>query len=444
MSGGIVAIAAVLQKLFNERANELAKETGFISRERKLTESKFVKTLLFGWLQKDMPSVEGLARAGVSHDLRISAQGIDQRFSLKAAEFLKSVLEEAMMQVILAKNPVAVERLKRFSSVYLSDCSVVCLPDELHELWRGTGGSEGSSRAALKIDTCLELKTGQLRCGLLQGKQHDSSSPLANAVYEKGCLRIQDLGYFNLERMKTQAERGEYWLSRYQVGTIIFDKQGQRIDMLNGLMALKKSGVKQHECNILLGVQTQIPVRLLIWQLPQEAAGRCRAKMKENAKNNGKTASQDSLALCDWKLLVTNADSELLPFNDGFLFYSVRWQIELLFKLWKSHGKLGRSASQNPWRILCELYAKLLAVMVQQWLVVTGCWHIPERSLVKATQMIREQSARLAACFNDFEALVAVLDDLAQRCEVGCRMNSRKKRPNSCQQFVQGYAFSLS
>ncbi len=166
--------------------------------------------------------------------------------------------------------------------------------------------------------------------------------------------------------------------------------------------------------------------------------------MKENAKNNGKTATQDSLALCEWKLLVTNADSELLSFDDCFLFYGVRWQIELLFKLWKSHGKLGSSVSQNPWRILCELYAKLLALIVQHWLVLTGGWHIPDRSLVKAGQMIREQSARLAACFNDFEALVAVLDDLAHRFEIGCRMNSRKKKPNSCQQLVQGYAFSLS
>jgi len=444
MNENIIAIAKVLQNLFNERADELAKQTGFICRERKLTGSKFVKTLLFGWLQKDTPTVEGLARAGVSHDLRISAQGIDQRFTSKAAEFLKSLLEEAMKQVVAAKLPVALERLNRFSAVYLSDCSVVCLPDELHEQWRGTGGSENTSRAALKIDTCLELKTGQLRCGLLQGKQHDSKSPLANAEYEPGCLRIQDLGYFNLERMKAQAERGEFWLSRYKVGTVVFDAQGERMDLLNILITLKKSGVKQHEYNILLGAQSQIPARLVIGQLPQEAAGRYRARIKENAKNKGKTASQDSLALCDWTLLVTNANAERLPFADCFLFYGIRWQIELLFKLWKSHGKLGSSASQNPWRILCELYAKLLALIVQHWLVLTGGWHIPERSLVKAGQMIREQSIRLAACFNNFEALVVVLDDLAKRFEVGCRMNSRRKKPNSCQQLVQGCAFSLS
>jgi hypothetical protein len=48
-----------------------------------------VKTLVFGWLQNDTPSVEGLARAGFSHDLQISAQGLDKRFTEKACELMK-------------------------------------------------------------------------------------------------------------------------------------------------------------------------------------------------------------------------------------------------------------------------------------------------------------------------------------------------------------------
>jgi len=382
-------------------------------------------------------------RAGFSHDVKMSAQGLDKRFTEKAARFVKSVLDEALGQVIKTNTAIEVEILQRFSHVYVADGSVITLPDELHERWQGTGGADGSRRSAVKLDTCIELKTGQLQCRLQQGKQSDNRSPLANAVYERGSLRLQDLGYFNLERMKAQSERGEYWISRYQIKTTLFDEQGLAIDLSSLLHGLKLAGVYQQEYLVELGVKTRLKARLLLMALPEAVAARCRAKMKENASNNGRTASQASLALCDWKILITNAEPELLSLKDCLLLYSVRWQIELLFKLWKSHSKLGHSNSANPWRRLCELYAKLLIVIVQHWIFLTGLWHIPERSLVKGGQMIKEQAARLAACINNIDALTQLLHEFTERFQIGCRQNTRKTRPNTWRQLVEGrYEFS--
>ena len=382
-------------------------------------------------------------RAGFSHDVRISAQGLDKRFTEKAAEFVKRMLEEALGQVIKASAAVDVEILQRFSHVYVADGSVITLPDELHEYWQGTGGAGGSSRSALKLDTCIELNTGQLQCNLQHGKQSDNRSPLANAVYERGSLRLQDLGYFNLERMKAQSERGEYWISRYQINTTLFDEQGLTIDLPSTLHGLKLAGVRQRECCVELGVKIHLKARLLLMGLPEEAAARCRAKMKEIAVNNGRTATQANLALCDWKILITNAEPELLSLKDCLLLYSVRWQIELLFKLWKSHSKLGHSNSANPWRRLCELYAKLLIVIIQHWIFLTGLWNIPERSLVKGGQMIKEQAARLAACINNLDTLTQLLREFTERFQIGCRQNPRKTRPNTWRQLAEGrYEFS--
>lgn len=437
-------VAKTLQFIFNERADILAKETGFIIRQRKITGSNFIKTFLFGWLQNHCPSMEGLVRSALNHGLHITAQGLDKRFNESAATFIKSVLDEAVGQVVKATTAVDVKILNRFTSVYVSDCSTVTLPDALHTLWRGTGGRENTSRAALKIDTCIELKSGQLQYGLLPGRHCDNHTPLAEAVYEPGCLRLQDLGYFNLDRMKRQAEQGEYWISRYQTNTRLFDEQGAEHDLPNLLMNLKKRDVQCHELAVELGVEARLKARLLVWRLPTEAADRARARVKEKAAKKGRTATAASLALCDWKILLTNAPIELLSFSECFLLYGVRWQIELLFKLWKSHGKLGHSNSKNKWRILCELYCKLLAVMVQHWIFLTGLWPIPERSLVKGGQMIREQSARLATCFNNLRALTQLLRELAKRFQVGCRQNTRKKRPNTWRQLEEGYEYSVS
>jgi hypothetical protein len=63
---------------------------GFILRQRKLTDSNFIKTLLFGWLQNNDPSVEALARAGFGHGLTITEQGVDKHSTEKADTFSSS------------------------------------------------------------------------------------------------------------------------------------------------------------------------------------------------------------------------------------------------------------------------------------------------------------------------------------------------------------------
>ena len=116
---------------------------------------------------------------------------------------------------------------------------------------------------------------------------------------------------------------------------------------------------------------------------------------------------------------------------------------ELLFKLWKSHGKLGHSNSANPWRRLCELYAKLLIVTIQHWIFLTGLWDIPERSLTKGGQLIKEHAVRLATCINDIHNLTLLLEEIAERFQIGCRQNKRKKRPNTWLQLAEGvYEFA--
>jgi hypothetical protein len=55
--------------------------------------------------------------------------------------------------------------------------------------------------------------------------------------------------------------------------------------------------------------------------------------------------------------------------------------------------------------------------------------------------MIKEPSARLAHCIDDFDALVELLKELADRFEYGCSLNARRKKPNTSQQLEAGRAF---
>ncbi|WP_412675036.1 transposase [Bacillus mycoides] len=59
-------------------------------------------------------------------------------------------------------------------------------------------------------------------------------------------------------------------------------------------------------------------------------------------------------------LLVTNAPSEILPATEVYAFYSLRWQVEIVFKTWKSIFSIHVNKRMKLERFQCHLYGQLL------------------------------------------------------------------------------------
>jgi len=85
-------------------------------------------------------------------------------------------------------------------------------------------------------------------------------------------------------------------------------------------------------------------------------------------------------------MVVTNVPRARLSLPEALVLLRLRWQVERLFRLWKEQGQIDEWRTKNPWRILCEFYGKLTAMLIQQWLIQEGCWQDPWRSLVKAAE----------------------------------------------------------
>ena len=115
----------------------------------------------------------------------------------------------------------------------------------------------------------------------------------------------------------------------------------------------------------------------------------------------------------------------------------MRWQMELLCKLWKSQGRVDESRSTKPWRILCEVDAKLLAMLIQHWVFLVSLWASPDRSVTKAAQTVQKQALHLASAFASVQRLGQALLTVKRCLAVGCRMNRRKKHPNTYQLLLQ-------
>jgi len=336
---------------------------------------------------------------------------------------------------------MSIPLINRFSSVRLMDSSTVGLPESLAELWPGCGDSHGQT-AALKIQVDLNFTSGALEAVWLQaGREHDQCRRAQQLELSAGSLRIADLGYFKLDMFEKYAAQEAFWLTRLKIGTLLYDLDGQEIVLEEWLKAQTEAQVEQP---VLLGHVHHIRCRLLASRVPDPVAQQRRRKMKREAQVKGQTLSAARLALASWTLLVTNVPCHLLTLAEALILYRVRWQIELLFKLWKSIGKLDVSLSQNPWRILCEVYAKLLALIIQHWIFLVSFWAYPDRSLTKAAQTIQRFALSLALVCQAKPLLSKLLITIDTCLAAGCRINPRRSRPNTYQLLLSCPDFPLS
>ena len=128
---------------------------------------------------------------------------------------------------------------------------------------------------------------------------------------------------------------------------------------------------------------------------------------------------------------------EQLSLDESLTLARLRWQIELLFKLWKSHGHLDKSVSANEWRILCEFYAKLLAMIVQHWLLLTSCWGFPDRSFFKAAKTVRQPAFSIMIAIGDSSALLQSLSCLQNTLQHRYPINKSCKTLRNFQILLQ-------
>jgi len=427
----VAYVSEQLKRILQERANELAKQTGCIQRKRKFSGAVLLQTLVFGWQQHPDASLEQLASTAELGEVSVTDTAVDKRFTPQCAAFLHTVLEEMSSVVVQAAHDVPIALLRRFSAVILEDSSSVALPDELTEIWRGCGGNQDHTAAAVKLHVRWELKGGRLwGPQLTNGRTSDHRSPWNSEQVLAGSLLVRDLGYFDLQRLAERHRAGAYSLTRLHAGTALFTPSGQSL-CLEQVLPARVGQMKQ--MHVLVGAKQRLPMRLLLLRVPKEVGDQRREDLLRDAQRRGQTISEETLRLADWTILITDVPPKHLRFEEALVLLRERWQMELLYKLWKQDGQIDEWRTSNPWRVLCELYAKLIGALLQHWLIVLFAWQDPQRSLVKLAQVVRDTSWTLMDALACGRRLSATLRLIGRRMRSGCHMNKRKKHPNSAQ-----------
>ena len=421
----LTKVGAALQLLFGTIAEDAGKVAGIIVRQRKFTCLSLARTFVLGFLHKPNASDEDLAQMAVQCGVAVTPQAVEQRHTAKLVTFLEELFRHAATVVVASTRTLAT-LLDRFTNVTILDSTTITVPDSMRERFRGCGGRHGSGKAALKLQVELDLRTGALsHIEIEPGRSPDAATVRQHAAYPAGSLRIADLGYFNVSVFAEMVQLSVYFLSRLQFGTKVYPLVGQAVAILEWLAQQPGPLVDQP---ILLGAAGRLPCRLIAWRLPKEQANRRRQKLRqEMLRKKGSVPSVARLAWCDWTILVTSVPEALLTPPEAVVLYRARWQVELLFKRWKSQDLVAVLSGSTEVRQMVRVWARLLAALVQHWLLVASVWGDPTRSWGKVCEAIRAFVGRLIAALDQLLELEKVLDDLHRTAAKTCQRNKRSQ-----------------
>ncbi len=351
--------------LTREEINAIAKKTGFFQRTGKICPFDFLMVLIFRLAVSYPPALRLMASL---LEKNVSRSGLHQRFTEKAAEFVKCCLQTIIAKQTMKDQPVSIKLLDSFNRVIIQDSSSWDVSSQLKKIYTGSGGS--ASEANCKLQFCYDYKTGSIiLLDDTKGTKPDQAyGKKIKDVVEENDLLLRDLGYSSYETFADIAQKKAYFCSRFLTTSDVWEIINNKYVKVDFEKILKQNDASV-ELNVFLKGKRKdqyLPIRLIAFQVPEEIANLRRNKLHKNAAKKGRTCSPKGLFLCNWSMFITNASDELIPSKIIRTLYRIRWSIELVFKNWKSILKIHvSSVRKNHWRIKCELYAKLiLAVMV--------------------------------------------------------------------------------
>jgi hypothetical protein len=344
---------------------DLATETGFCQRTSKLPPESFFDLLFYAVSLPQNSSLEYLVSYLESqYGIEMRKQSLDERFNERTVNFVKSVLSRLISEQF-SRILYCEEFLCEFNHVRIKDSTKFNVPSQLKSHYKGSGGSGSVSEAGISIQYEFDLKTGKfLDLTITESIRNDQQD--AKETVEDICkndLILRDLGYFSLPVLQKIEEKEAFFLSKLPSHLLVYDEKGVEIDFKNLYVFMEKNGIEKIEKQVFIG-ENKVPVRLVIGLVPiQVYQQRVRRKQEEERKRGRQTKDRTKFLL-HFNLFVTNVQASILPLEKVMPLYRFRWQVELMFKNWKSVFSIHALQKMKEERYITMLYIRLILIIV--------------------------------------------------------------------------------
>ena len=203
-----------------------------------------------------------------------------------------------------------------------------------------------------------------------------------------------------------------------KANSYLSDETGERLDLENTLKAARENTYIRQKIRI--GKTKQLQAYLIAERLSQAETDKRRRSIRYRAKRKAETPSKTLLRLAGYNLYITNIEADPLTPKQIGIIAGIRWQVELIFKSFKSLSKLSVSLSQKSYRILSEIYAKLIAVLIQHAVMLGAGYRHLQHSFIKTAKYIAGYARLLTVSFHHSKtALLKTFKDIKRSFENG-------------------------
>ncbi|EEL19620.1 Transposase for insertion sequence element IS231B [Bacillus cereus Rock1-3] len=113
-----------------------------------------------------------------------------------------------------------------------------------------------------------------------------------------------------------------------------------------------------------IGQYQKLPARVIIHRLTKEQTEKRLKEQAKKEKKKGITYKERSKRLSGINVYITNLSAENVPMEHIHDLYSLRWQIEILFKTWKSFFQIHKCKEIKKERLECHLYGQLISILL--------------------------------------------------------------------------------
>ena len=287
----------------------------------------------------------------------VSKQALFDRIGEAAVSFAKALLQHIITRRLNLK--AGSDLFRFFNKVIVQDSTTLKLPDCLSIFFPGNI-SRGVQKAVARIQCIINIKTfcflDFTLSGFTQNDQSASKDTIAHI--SKGDLVIRDLGYFVLKSFEQIIAAEAYILSRMRYGMKLYDTKGHAVTWKQ--LCKKRKTV---DTIILIGKQ-QLQVRLVMIPLPAKQVAE-RIRKARNDRDKRLNHSKDYYQWLHYAVFITNVEQEVWTAKQVADAYAIRWQIEIIFKSWKSGfhlQKILHDGCTNENRVRLNIYFLLMFI----------------------------------------------------------------------------------